>query len=123
MAPVPARLTVTVGFGLGLLEAAGLTHQAPRWLAEGLPDFRVDRLQDRWSDGDLLLQFAADDPVTVTHPEQPGERILRRPTTTTTGPPVTEPPTPACSSWPAWPIPPRGQPKGSGMDERAVAIS
>jgi len=55
------------GFGLGLLAAAGLTEQAPTWLAEGLPAFSIDELQKQWSDGDLVLQIAAEDPVTVSH--------------------------------------------------------
>jgi dye decolorizing peroxidase len=67
LAGVPARLTVTVGFGMGLLEAAGLADQAPDWLVEGLPAFSIDALQDRWTGGDLLLQVAAEDPVTVSH--------------------------------------------------------
>ncbi len=67
LAALPARLTVTVGFGLGLLTAAGRTAEAPGWLASGLPSFSVDRLRPRWSGGDLLLQVAADDPVTVAH--------------------------------------------------------
>jgi dye decolorizing peroxidase len=67
LAGVPARLTVTVGFGMGLLEAAGLADQAPAWLAAGLPSFSVDKLQERWSGGDLLLQVAAEDPMTVSH--------------------------------------------------------
>jgi dye decolorizing peroxidase len=67
LAGVPARLTVTVGFGMGLLEAAGLADQAPEWLAEGLPAFSIDKLEDRWTGGDLLLQVAAEDPVTVSH--------------------------------------------------------
>ena len=49
LAGVPARLTVTVGYGMGLLEAAGLADQAPAWLAEGLPAFSIDKLQDRWT--------------------------------------------------------------------------
>ncbi len=67
LAGVPARLTVTVGYGMGLLEAAGLADQAPDWLVEGLPAFSIDELQQRWSGGDLLLQVAAEDPVTVSH--------------------------------------------------------
>ncbi|MGB8021618.1 MAG: Dyp-type peroxidase [Candidatus Nanopelagicales bacterium] len=67
IATVPARLTVTVGFGAGLLEAAGRADQSPAWLAGGLPRFSIDRLRPRWSDGDLLLQVAAEDPVTVSH--------------------------------------------------------
>ena len=67
LATVPARLTVTVGYGLGALVAAGLEDQAPAWLAAGLPEFSIDKLQKRWSDGDVILQVAAEDPVTVSH--------------------------------------------------------
>jgi dye decolorizing peroxidase len=67
LAEVPARLTVTIGFGLGLLVAADRADQAPDWLVEGLPEFAIDELADQWSDGDLLLQVAAEDPVTVSH--------------------------------------------------------
>ncbi len=67
LATVPARLTVTVGYGRGALVAAGLEDQAPAWLTAGLPEFSIDKLQKRWSDGDLILQVAAEDPVTVSH--------------------------------------------------------
>jgi dye decolorizing peroxidase len=67
LAQVPARLTVTVGYGVGLLKAAGLAGQAPTWLHDGLPPFDIDRLRRRWSGGDMLLQVAAEDPVTVSH--------------------------------------------------------
>lgn len=67
LADVPARLTVTVGFGKGLLKAAGLVDHTPTWLVDGLPEFSIDKLERRWSGGDLLLQVAADDPVTVSH--------------------------------------------------------
>ncbi|WP_447913002.1 Dyp-type peroxidase [Microbacterium phyllosphaerae] len=60
----PARLTVTFGFGPGVVARAGA--DAPAWLAP-LPAFRVDRLQPEFSDGDLLLQIAGDDPLTVAH--------------------------------------------------------
>ncbi|MDJ0349903.1 Dyp-type peroxidase [Cryobacterium sp. PH29-G1] len=64
LAVVPARLTVTFGFGPGLVAAAGGT--APTWLRP-LPPFGVDRLDPAWGDGDLLLQIAADDALTVAH--------------------------------------------------------
>ena len=64
LAVVPARLTVTFGFGPGLVAAAGGT--APTWLRP-LPAFGVDRLDPAWGDGDLLLQIAADDALTVAH--------------------------------------------------------
>lgn len=66
LASSPARLTVTVGYGAGLLTAAGLDHLRPSWLGP-LPAFGVDRLEDRWSGGDAVLQVCADDPVTVAH--------------------------------------------------------
>ncbi len=67
LAGVPARLTVTVGFGPGFLRAAGASDQAPAWLAAGLPEFSIDELSPRWSDGDLLLVVASEDPMTVSH--------------------------------------------------------
>lgn len=67
LAQVPAHLTVTVGFGPDLLRRAGAA--VPSWLRP-LPAFGIDRLQDRWSGGDLLLQICADDPVTVAHAQR-----------------------------------------------------
>ncbi|TYC02688.1 Dyp-type peroxidase [Micromonospora sp. WP24] len=66
---LPARLTVTFGFGPGLYAAAGLDDRRPPSVAE-LPAFRIDRLQPRWSGGDLLLQICADDPLTVAHAQR-----------------------------------------------------
>lgn len=60
----PARLTITFGFGPRFVERSGRTM--PGWLAP-LPAFDVDRLRPEFSDGDLLLQIAGDDPLTVAH--------------------------------------------------------
>ncbi|WP_043636107.1 Dyp-type peroxidase [Nonomuraea candida] len=57
-----ARLTVTFGFGPGLFAAAGVDSPV-----EPLPAFATDRLEKRWSGGDLLVQVCADDTVTVAH--------------------------------------------------------
>jgi len=65
LAVLPARLTVTFGFGPGLYRAAGL--RAP--IAD-LPAFPIDRLEKRWSGGDLVLQICADDPLTVAHTQR-----------------------------------------------------
>lgn len=65
LAVLPARLTVTFGFGPGLYQAAGL----PAPVAD-LPSFGIDRLEWRWSGGDLLLQICADDPLTVAHTQR-----------------------------------------------------
>ena len=64
LAVAPARLTVTFGFGPGLVDRAG--GATPAWLAP-LPPFAIDRLDPEYSDGDLLLQVGADDPVTAAH--------------------------------------------------------
>lgn len=65
LAARPSRLTVTFGFGPGLFDAAGIGDRPPGF--GELPEFGVDRLEDRWSGGDLLLQVCAEDPLTVTH--------------------------------------------------------
>jgi dye decolorizing peroxidase len=65
LAALPARLTVTFGFGPELHRAAG----RPSPVAD-LPPFPIDRLENGWSGGDLLLQLCADDPLTVTHAQR-----------------------------------------------------
>ncbi|SEB79339.1 dye decolorizing peroxidase [Rhodococcus pyridinivorans] len=72
----PARLTVTVGYGPAVFDAAGLTDRRPAWL-KPLPAFSIDRLEERWSGGDLLLQVCADDPVTVSHAVRTLTRSVR----------------------------------------------
>lgn len=64
LAQSPSRLTVTFGFGPGLVARTGAPR--PAWL-EPLPPFGVDRLQPELSDGDLFLQVACDDPITLAH--------------------------------------------------------
>ena len=67
LAEDPARLTVTIGLGPGLFDAIGMPEKRPSWLRQ-LPAFpQIDRLEGRWSEGDLLLQICADDPVVVSH--------------------------------------------------------
>ncbi|MBB1045905.1 Dyp-type peroxidase, partial [Dietzia sp. DQ11-44] len=67
LAEDPARLTVTIGLGPGFFDAAGLPEKRPSWLAQ-LPAFpQIDQLEDRWSEGDLLLQICADDSLIVSH--------------------------------------------------------
>ncbi|AQA25387.1 dyp-type peroxidase family protein [Rhodococcus sp. MTM3W5.2] len=66
LATEPTRLTVTVGFGPGVFRLGDVEHLRPAWLRP-LPPFAVDKLEDRWSGGDLLLQVGAEDPVTVAH--------------------------------------------------------
>lgn len=67
LAADPARLTVTIGLGPGFFQAVGMPDKRPSWL-EQLPAFpQIDQLEDRWSEGDLLLQICADDPLIVSH--------------------------------------------------------
>ncbi|WP_305789862.1 Dyp-type peroxidase [Symbioplanes lichenis] len=65
LAALPARLTVTFGFGPGLYARA-----AAKSPVADLPRFSIDRLQKQWSGGDLLLQICADDPLTVAHTQR-----------------------------------------------------
>jgi len=64
MATEPAALTVTVGLGPGLMERA--ERPVPKWLAP-LPAFGIDELDEQLTGGDLMLQIAAEDPLTVAH--------------------------------------------------------
>ncbi|MCD0443680.1 Dyp-type peroxidase [Glycomyces sp. A-F 0318] len=64
LAAEPALLTVTFGFGLGLLERLGLP--APPG-AGPLPAFSVDRLEEAWSGGDLLVQVCGEGDLAVSH--------------------------------------------------------
>lgn len=63
---VPARITVTFGFGPELVLRAAGGSALPGWLGP-LPSFAVDRLDPAFCGGDLLLQIGADDPLTVAH--------------------------------------------------------
>ncbi|MET8864610.1 Dyp-type peroxidase [Nonomuraea sp. NPDC004580] len=62
LAANPARLTCTFGFGPGVFKVAGVDSPV-----SPLPRFATDRLDERWSGGDLLVQVCADDNVTVAH--------------------------------------------------------
>jgi dye decolorizing peroxidase len=63
---LPSRLTVTFGFGPGLFDALGRGGDCPAVVRE-LPAFPTDRLDPRWSGGDLLLQVCSDDPVPLSY--------------------------------------------------------
>ncbi|WP_291378925.1 Dyp-type peroxidase [Demequina sp.] len=64
LAATPAGLTVTVGFGRGFVERA--RGERPAWL-QPLPPFSIDKLEDRWSGGDVLFIVSSDEPSTVAH--------------------------------------------------------
>ncbi len=62
----PARLTGTVGFGPSLFKKLELEAIAPKSFAE-LPAFKIDKLQDKFSAGDVLIQVSCDDPIVLSH--------------------------------------------------------
>lgn len=69
LATVAANLTVTFGFGERIFEIVA-PEKKPSWL-KPLPAFdKIDRLEDRWNDGDLLLQLCADDQMTLAHAQR-----------------------------------------------------
>jgi dye decolorizing peroxidase len=61
-----AGLTVTVGWGPGVFDLPGLAGARPAGLHE-IPPMRHDRLEERWSGGDLLLVVGAHDGTSVAH--------------------------------------------------------
>lgn len=66
LAGLPSRLTVTVGFGAGVFDLLGRGADCPP-VVRSMPAFRTDRLQERWSGGDVVLQVCADDPLPVSY--------------------------------------------------------
>ncbi|WP_061963163.1 Dyp-type peroxidase [Demequina aurantiaca] len=65
LAEDPAGLTVTFGFGPGALDRAA-TSKRPSWLRP-LPAYDIDKLEERWSGGDLIVVVSADDQVPMAH--------------------------------------------------------
>lgn len=68
----PAALTVTVGVGTALLDR--LQMPRPPLLAD-LPSFRGDRLQAELSDGDVIVQLCADDPLVLSQADRTLHRL------------------------------------------------
>lgn len=64
LAETPARLTATFGFGGGFLDRTPVAK--PKWL-RALPGFSIDDLRNEYCFGDVFIQIAADDPLTVAH--------------------------------------------------------
>ncbi|MFC4335967.1 Dyp-type peroxidase [Salininema proteolyticum] len=70
LAELPSNLTVTFGFGPSLFAKLGREDAMPENFA-GLPAYEsIDRLEDRWSGGDLLVQVCADDLMAVAHAQR-----------------------------------------------------
>ncbi len=66
MAEFPARLTVTFGFGYSLFEKIDATDAWPI-TQKAIPGYAIDKLDNAWSDGDLLIQVSGDEPTSVFH--------------------------------------------------------
>ena len=62
----PSSLTVTVGFGPKVFTLDGLRDKAPAGLVP-VPVMKHDKLQERWSGGDLVVQVCADDSLAISH--------------------------------------------------------
>lgn len=68
LASTAASMTITFGFGEKIFELAGA--EKPQWL-KPLPAFeKIDRLEERWNDGDLLLQVCCDDKMALAHAQR-----------------------------------------------------
>ncbi|MGK0715506.1 Dyp-type peroxidase [Leucobacter sp. W1153] len=74
LAARPARLTITVGVGPGLVERVDPTRR-PEWLAP-LPAFSRDQLDERFNGGDLLLILQSDDLLPIAHAARMLDRDL-----------------------------------------------
>ena len=69
LAQVSANLTVTIGFGSRIFDIAA-PEKKPGWLAP-LPAFpAIDKLQDAYTGGDLLLQLCCDDLTVLSHAQR-----------------------------------------------------
>ena len=66
MAENPARLTITFGFGYSLFEKIGAADSWPI-SQKVIPAYLIDKLEKQWDDGDLLIQAAGDDPISLFH--------------------------------------------------------
>ncbi|WP_427871133.1 Dyp-type peroxidase [Leucobacter luti] len=75
LAARPARLTVTIGVGPGLVERVA-KEKRPEWLAP-LPAFTLDQLDGAHDGGDLLVLLQSDDQLAVAHAARMFERDLR----------------------------------------------
>ncbi|MDN6171126.1 MAG: Dyp-type peroxidase [Micrococcaceae bacterium] len=68
LAVSPSNLSITFGFGPGLLDAVA-PAQKPEWLRP-LPAFGIDELTEEYGQTDLLLQICSDDPLALAHAQR-----------------------------------------------------
>lgn len=65
----PARLTVTLGLGPRIFDVLKIAALRPAGFAQ-VPKQKIDKLEDRFSEGDLLLHISADDPIVLSHAQR-----------------------------------------------------
>lgn len=69
----PAALTILIGFGATLFRSTagvdrfGLASKLPRSLAEGIPRMAAEKIDPAASNGDLIVQACAEDPMVAMH--------------------------------------------------------
>lgn len=68
LAVSPSNLSITFGFGPGLLDAVAPKDKS-EWLRP-LPAFGIDELTREYGQTDLLLQICSDDPLALTHAQR-----------------------------------------------------
>jgi dye decolorizing peroxidase len=66
MAENPARLTILIGYGYSLFQKTGIADKWPI-PEKAIPGYQIDRLEKRWSDGDLVVQITGDNPQSIFH--------------------------------------------------------
>ena len=64
MVAVTANLTITCGFGERIFDFLGKPELKPEGLHD-IPAFKLDQLQERWGQTDLVFQICCDDPGTL----------------------------------------------------------
>lgn len=62
----PANLTVTCGFGPRVFEVIDAVDKRPDWLRP-LPEYKLDQLDEKWGQTDLVIQVCSDDPTMLSH--------------------------------------------------------
>jgi dye decolorizing peroxidase len=66
MSENPANLTINFSFGYSLFSKLGITDRWP--ISEKMiPTYSIDRFEDRWNDGDILIQVSGDNPQSIFH--------------------------------------------------------
>jgi dye decolorizing peroxidase len=66
LAKAPSSLTVTIGLGWRAFVLAGVQERWPLEVHD-IPAYSIDRLEERWKGGDVVLQICANDATAVAH--------------------------------------------------------